>query len=209
VNAVSQTKEYGTRFDRPTATRAVHDSLQLDLAANRSASKYHWSEQLRRIAWAFGRWLLVLSPRPFFAWRRAILRLFGAKVGSHVNVHPSTHLYMPWNVELGDWSALGENVLIYSLGKVTIGRNVTISYRSHVCAGTHDFSDPTLPLLKPPVTLEDDVWVGTDAFIGPGVFVRYGALVAARAVVVKDVEPLAIVAGNPARKVGQRPAAPE
>jgi len=111
---------------------------------------------------------------------------------------------MPWNVEIGDWSALGEDVLIYSLGKVRIGASVTLSYRSHVCAGTHDLSAPDLPLLKPPVTLEDGVWVGTEAFVGPGVTIGKGAVVGARAVVVKDVKPSDIVAGNPARVIGTR-----
>jgi putative colanic acid biosynthesis acetyltransferase WcaF len=130
--------------------------------------------------------------------------LFGARVGEHVNVYPSTHLYMPWNVEIGDWTALGEDVFVYSLGRVTIGRSVTLSYRAHVCAGTHDLNDPKLPLRKPPVTIEDGVWVGTEAFIGPGVRVGRGAVVGARAVVVKDVAPLDIVAGNPARPVSRR-----
>ncbi len=177
----------------------------LDFRANRAARKYGPLEQLRRIGWAAGRWLLRLSPRPCFAFRRAVLRLFGARIGAHVHVYPSTHLYMPWNVEIGAWSALGEDVLIYSLGKVTIGEKVTLSYRSHVCAGTHDFSDPALPLVRPPVTLEDGAWIGTEAFIGPGVVVKAGAIVGARAVVVKDVEPMLIVAGNPARVVGRRP----
>lgn len=111
---------------------------------------------------------------------------------------------MPWNVEIGDWSALGEDVLVYSLGKVRIGASVTLSYRSHVCAGTHDLNDPKLPLLKSPVSIEDGVWVGTEAFIGPGVTVMQGAVVGARAVVVKDVQPLQIVAGNPAHVIGIR-----
>jgi putative colanic acid biosynthesis acetyltransferase WcaF len=111
---------------------------------------------------------------------------------------------MPWNVEIGDWSALGEDVLVYSLGKVRIGKSVTLSYRSHVCAGTHDLNDPTLPLLKPPVLIEDGVFVGTEAFIGPGVTVGRGAVVGARAVVTKNVEALNIVAGNPARLIGHR-----
>lgn len=180
------------------------EAPKVDLRANRAARKYGALEQLRRIAWGAGRWLLRLSPRPCFAFRRAVLRLFGAKIGKHVHVYSSTHLYMPWNVEIGDWSALGEHVFIYSLGKVRIGEKVTLSYRSHVCAGTHDFSDPALPLLKPPVTLEDGAWIGTEAFIGPGVVVKAGAIVGARAVVVKDVEPMLVVAGNPARVVGRR-----
>jgi putative colanic acid biosynthesis acetyltransferase WcaF len=151
-----------------------------------------------------GRWLVRLSPRPCFGWRRVVLRLFGARIGAHVNVYPSTHLYMPWNVELGDWTALGEDVLVYSLGKVRIGKSVTLSYRAHVCAGTHDLNDPALPLLKPPVTIEDGVWIGTEAFIGPNVSIGAGAVVGARAVVVRNVLPLDIVAGNPARPIGRR-----
>lgn len=179
-------------------------TLNIDVRGNRAASKYTRTEQLRRVAWSLGRWLMRLSPRPCFAWRRAVLRLFGAKVGAHVSVYPSTHIYMPWNVELEDWSAIGEHSFIYSLGKVRLGRSATLSYRTHVCAGTHDLNDPALPLLKPPVTIEEAAWVGTDAFIGPGVTVGRGAVVGARAVVVKNVEPLDVVAGNPARVVSRR-----
>jgi len=179
--------------------------LRIDGAANHAAQKYTPSEQFRRVLWSFGRWLMILSPRPCFAWRRGVLRLFGARIGAHVNVYSSTHFYMPWNVTIGDWSAVGENVLLYSLGNIIIGRNVTISYRAHVCAGTHDFTDPALPLLKPPVVIEDGAWIGTDAFIGPGVVVCAGALVGARAVVTKDVASMDVVAGNPARKIGTRP----
>lgn len=112
---------------------------------------------------------------------------------------------MPWNVEIGEWAAIGPDVFVYSLGKVRIGRRATVSYRSHVCAGSHDFTDPTIPLIKPPVTISDDAWVGTEAFIGPGVTVGAGAIVGARSVVVKDVAAGTIVAGHPARVIGERP----
>src|SRR5687767_6826669 len=102
----------------------------LDNAANRAARKYSRREQLLRVAWMFGRWLLVLSPRPCFAWRRGVLRLFGARVGVHVNVYSSTRIVMPWNLELGDWAAVGEDVMIYSLGKIRIGAHATVSYRA-------------------------------------------------------------------------------
>jgi putative colanic acid biosynthesis acetyltransferase WcaF len=178
--------------------------LPVDHKTNQAARKYPIGVQIRRVAWSAGRWLIRLSPRPCFAWRRFIFRLFGARIGAHVNTYPSTHLYMPWNVEIGDWAALGEDVLVYSLGEVSIGRSVTLSYRSHVCAGTHDLNDPALPLLRPPVSIEDGVWVGTEAFIGPGVRIARGAIVGARAVVVKDVASLDIVGGNPARVIGRR-----
>ncbi len=188
----------------PTATGEL-DVKPLDVAANRAARKYSLREQALRVLWSFGRWLIVLSPHPLHGWRRFVLRLFGAKVGRHARVHQAARLFMPWNVELGDWSAVGSEVFIYSLGKVRIGARATVSYRAHVCAGTHDFTDPTLPLLKPAVTIADDAWIGTEAFIGPGVTVGRGAIVAARAVVVKDVEPLTVVGGHPAHPIAPHP----
>jgi putative colanic acid biosynthesis acetyltransferase WcaF len=178
--------------------------FHLDCAANRAARKYSRVEQLRRVAWMFGRWLMVLSPRPLFGWRRLVLRAFGARVGAEVHVYPSTRIDMPWNVELGDWAAVGEGAHLYSLGKIRIGARATVSYRAHLCAGTHDFRDPTLPLLKPPIDIRPGAWIGTEAFIGPGVTVSEGALVGARAVVVENVPAAAVVAGNPARVVGTR-----
>lgn len=176
----------------------------LDPQANRAARKYSWVEQCRRVLWTCGSLAIRLSPRPFFAWRRVVLRVFGAKIGRAVHVYSSTRIYMPWNVEIGDWAALGEDAFIYSLGKVYIGAGASVAYRAHICAGTHDFSDPALPLLKSPVVIENNAWIGTDAFIGPGTTVCTGAIVAARAVVVKDVPALHIVAGNPARQIGMR-----
>lgn len=111
---------------------------------------------------------------------------------------------MPWNLEIGDWSAIGEHALIYNLGKISIGEAATISHRAHLCAGTHDYTDPAMPLLKPPIHIDDQAWVCTDSYVGPGVNVGEGAVVGARAVLVKDVEPWAIVAGNPARPIGKR-----
>lgn len=180
-------------------------AVTLDVAANRAARKYSRREQALRVAWAFGQWLVRLSPHPCKGWRRAVLRLFGAKIGAHAHIAASARLFMPWNVEIGEWAAIGPDVFVYSLGKVRIGRRASVSYRSHICAGTHDFTDPATPLLKPPVTIEDDAWIGTDAFIGPNVTVGAGAMVAARAVVVKDVEPCTLVGGHPARVLGPRP----
>jgi putative colanic acid biosynthesis acetyltransferase WcaF len=181
------------------------ETVRLDIQANRAARKYSRREQALRVAWAFGRWLIHLSPHPFYAWRRAVLRLFGAKVGQQARIASSTRIFMPWNVEIGEWAAIGPDVFVYSLGRVRVGARATVSYRTHVCAGTHDFTDPTIPLLKPSVTIADDAWIGTDAFIGPGITVGAGAIVAARAVVVKDVPPGVIVGGHPASVIGQRP----
>jgi len=176
----------------------------LDIASNRAVRNYSNSEMTRRLLWFFGQWLFRLSPRPCFAWRRAILRWFGAEIGSQVNTYPSSRIYFPWNLRVGAWSALGEDVLIYNLGLITIGRMVTISHCAHLCAGTHDHTRPHLPLLKPPIYIDDQAWICADAFVGPGVRVGEGAVVGARAVVIKNVPPWTVVGGNPARLLGTR-----
>ena len=159
---------------------------------------------LGRIGWAAGRLLFRITPRPFFPFRRFILRCFGAQVGEHVNIYSSALIYYPWNLEIGDWSSIGEWALIYNLGKVTIGRRSTISQRAHLCAGTHDYRYSAMPLLKPPIQIADDTWICADAFVGPGVAIGEGAIVGARAVVTKNVSPWTVVAGNPARVINER-----
>jgi len=156
------------------------------------------------VLWGLAKPLFRFSPRIFFGWRNWLLRLFGARIGKNVHVYNSATVYFPWNLEIGDWSAIGEHAFIYNLGPVCIGSNVTISQRAHLCAGTHDHTDPALPLLKPPISIGDQAWVCADAFIGPGVTVGEGAVVGARAVAIRDVEPWLIVVGNPARPVGKR-----
>lgn len=176
----------------------------LDIAENRAARKYPLRVQVMRVAWAFGQVLFRMIPRPLYGPRRVVLRMFGAKVGKCVNIANTATIYFPWNLEIQDWSAIGEHAYIYNLGKITIGEKSTISQRAHLCAGTHDYTDPALPLLTPPIRVGDQVWICADAFIGPGVEVEDGAVVAARAVVVRPVDAWSVVGGNPARVIKPR-----
>ena len=178
--------------------------MPLDIQSNRAAAKYSSAEMRRRILWSVGVWFFRFSPRPCFGWRRFVLRCFGAKIGAHVNTYASTKIYFPWNLTVGNWSAIGEDALIYNLGPVTIGEKVTISHRAHLCAGTHDYTRADLPLLKPEINIKDQAWICADAFVGPGVVVGEGAVVGARAVVMRDVEPWMVVAGNPASVIKRR-----
>lgn len=185
-------------------------AIALDIAANRRAKKYSAREIFRRLLWSGGRLAFRFSPRPCFGWRRFVLRCFGAKIGAHVNTYPSTWIYFPWNLTVGDWSAMGEEAFIYNLGPVTLGEKVTVSHRAQLCAGTHDYAQADLPLLRPPIVIANQAWICADAFVGPGVTVGEGAIVGACAVAMKNVAPWTIVAGNPARlvkprKLDQRP----
>ncbi len=176
----------------------------LDIRRNRATSVYNQREMLGRVLWSFGQWLIRLSPRPCFGWRRFVLRCFGARIRGQVNIYPSTRIYLPWNLSVEDWSAIGEGVLVYNLGPVHIGKKVTVSHGAHLCAGTHDYSRADFPLLRQPIRVEDEAWICAEAFIGPGVTIERGAVIGARAVVTKDVPAWKVVAGNPARSIGQR-----
>ena len=155
-----------------------------DIETNRAAAKYSRKELFLRALWGFGKLAFRLAPRPCFGLRRAILRAFGAKVGANVNIYPSALIYYPWNFEIGDDSSVGEWALVYNLGRVTVGERTTISQRVHLCAGTHDYKNPSMLLMKPPIEIGDDVWVCADAFIGPSVHINSSAIIAAASVVV-------------------------
>ncbi len=176
----------------------------LDISRNRAARKYPLRVQLMRIAWGGGKVLFRLSPRPCYGLRRGLLRLFGAKVGRSVNVSNSAVIYFPWNLEIGDWSAIGEHAYIYNLGNVSIGEKATVSQRAHLCAGTHDYTDPELPLLTPEIRVGGQSWICADVFVGPGVEIGEGAVAAARSVVVKNIPSWSVAAGNPARVLKKR-----
>src|SRR6476620_12164274 len=104
-----------------------------DIIGNRRVRKYSNAEQLLRVLWGVGRLFFYISPRPCFGWRRAVLRCFGASIGKKVHIYASAKIYFPWNLTLGAWSSIGENTLIYNLGKVTIGENATVSHGAHIC----------------------------------------------------------------------------
>jgi putative colanic acid biosynthesis acetyltransferase WcaF len=174
--------------------------------ANRRASKWSRRELAGRAAWAVLRGpLFAWTPRPMWAWRRSILRLFGATIGRQVHVHPTVKIAVPWNLSIADEAAVGDCAILYSLGPISIGKRATISQNAHLCAGTHDYRHRDMALLKPPIAIGAAAWICADAFIGPGVRVGAASIVGARAVVIKDVPSRVIVGGNPARILAPRP----
>lgn len=187
-----------------TTSQQNGSSDKIDVLANRKARKWSCKEQLGRVLWALLQPFFALSPRPFWGWRRTMLRLFGAKVGVHVHVHPSVRITIPWNLTLGDRCAVGDGAKLYALGPITIGANSTISQGAHLCAGSHDWRQPEMPLTKPPIIVGENCWIAADVFVGPNVTIGSRAILAARAVAVSDVPSDIIVGGNPAQKIKAR-----
>lgn len=180
------------------------DVLQQDLAAHRRNHNYPRSVYFRRVIWGALKPIFRLSPRQMYGFRNWLLRLMGAKIGERVIIYPQTEVFFPWNLTIGDDSIISWDVKIYNLGPIKIGQHTMISQGVQLCAGTHDFRQPNLPLLTPPISVGSGVWLCAGCFIGPGVTVGNNAVVGARAIVVKDIQASNIVAGNPARVIGKR-----
>jgi len=151
-------------------------------------------------------WLLLYrpSPRPFHGWRRMLLRTFGAKIGRGAMPYPSAVIWAPWNLVMGDRSTLGDAADCYCVARVVIGEHASVSQRAYLCAASRDVDDPDHPLMTAPIVIERHGWVAAEAYVGPGVTVFEGGVVAARAVAVRDVPPWTVVGGNPARPIRKR-----
>jgi len=176
-----------------------------DIRDRRVSRKWSRKALVGRCLWSIvALSLFRFSPRLLWGWRRFILRCFGAKIGEGVNVYPSCKISIPWNLEIGDWSTVGDGVKLYALGQISIGSGVTISQGAHICAGSHDYEDRAFSLLKLPISIQDRAWICADAFIGPNVDVGEGAVVAARAVVIKDLAEWEVFGGNPAKYIKDR-----
>ena len=151
-----------------------------------------------RVFWNLTYLLLFrFTPTPFFRWRNFLLRLFGAKIGKGVHIYPGVKIWAPWNLAVGDCSGIASGVILYSQGKITVGKKVVISQGAHLCAGTHDYTDPGFPLITKPITIEDHVWIAAVAFIHPGVTICEGAVIGARSVVTKDMPAWMVCTGHP------------
>ena len=145
------------------------------------------------------------SPQVWYGFRRGLLRLFGARVGKHVLVRPTAWITYPWKVSLGDYAWIGDEVVLYSLGKIEIGAHTVISQRSYLCAGTHDYTRPSFDISAPPIHIGEQVWLAADVFVGPGVSIGDGAVVGARSSVFHDLPAGMVCLGSPAQPVRPRP----
>jgi putative colanic acid biosynthesis acetyltransferase WcaF len=144
------------------------------------------------------------SPQIFYGWRRLLLKLFGAKIGIGVIVRPGVKITYPWKLSIGDYSWLGDGVELYTLGQITIGKNAVVSQKSYLCTGSHDYTSLNFDIYARPIIIEDEVWLATDVFVGPGVTIGKGSVVGARSAVFKDLEGGFVYAGNPLLKIKQR-----
>lgn len=146
----------------------------------------------------------VLPHIPFWSWRRAYLRLLGLKVGKGSFIMKHTYFMSPWLVTVGKHSHINRGCTIDARAGIKIGDNVSISHGVRLFTGSHDTQSPHFNAVFSPITIDDYAWLGIGCIILKGVHIGKGAVVAAGAVVTKDVPEYTIVGGIPAKTIGQR-----
>ncbi|MHB8636592.1 MAG: LbetaH domain-containing protein [Fimbriimonadaceae bacterium] len=133
-----------------------------------------------------------------------MLRAFGARMGKGCRVYSTVNVWAPWNLEVGDHAIIGDRVICYSMGTISVGEWAVISQGAHLCTGTHDYDSPNFRLVVRQISIGRQAWVAADAFVGPGVTVGVGAVLGARAVAFKNLPDWTVWAGNPASCIKSR-----
>ena len=141
---------------------------------------------------------------PFHCCRRFFYRLAGIKIGKGSSIHTGARFYDPRNIVIGEDSILGEGIVLDGRAQLTIGSHVDIATDVMIYNSQHDTESESFQAEDKPVVIEDYVFIGPRSIILPGVKIDRGAVVAAGAVVTKDVPPYAIVGGIPAKIIGER-----
>ena len=148
--------------------------------------------------------LHLIGHLPSHLIRRFFYRLAGMKIGSHSTIHTGARFYNPENIEIGSGTIIGERVVLDGRSSVRIGNNVDIASEVMIYNAQHDIESMNFEAISKPVQIGDYVFVGPRCIILPGVRIGRGAVIAAGAVVTKDVEELQIVGGVPAKVIGER-----
>jgi acetyltransferase-like isoleucine patch superfamily enzyme len=159
-------------------------------------------------------WFWMLSKLPGFTGlkvRSYFVRMMLGACGNDVRFHMNVRIVTPKGLKIGNRCAFGQGTFLTAGGGITIGNYVATGPDVKIWSVNHKFGDPEAPWMeqgyeKVPVVIEDDVWIGANCFIKPGVRIGKGAIISAGTVLSKSVPEFAIVAGNPGRVVAWRKA---
>jgi putative colanic acid biosynthesis acetyltransferase WcaF len=179
--------------------------MPVNLASYSSAHFDRGATKATEVTWILTSLILFrLCPFSLSPLKRAVLRLFGARIGRGVVIKPQVKITFPWKLSVGDHVWVGEECWLMNLERIEIGDHVCISQKAQLCTGSHDYTLPTFDLIVKPVKVETGAWIGAAAWVGPGVTIGTHAVLSAGSVATKPLEPWGIFRGNPAVLVRQR-----
>lgn len=149
-------------------------------------------------------WLHLLCYIPSHHIRRLLLRTAGAKIGKGSIVHMGCRFFSLKKIVIGEDSIIGEGAFLDGRDTLRIGDHVDIASQVLIYNSEHDISSEDFHPVLGTVVIGDYAFIGPRTIILPGVKVGKGAVIAAGAVVTKDVSDFAIVGGVPAEVIGER-----
>ena len=147
--------------------------------------------------WLIQALLFPLSWHNHNNFRCFLLRLFGAKIGKDVVIRPTARITYPWKVDIGNYTWIGDNVVLYTVDQITIGSHCVISQKSYLCTGSHDIADKSFGLITAPISIGNGTWIATDCFVAPGISVGSNSVIGARSSVMKNIPARQVAWGNP------------
>jgi maltose O-acetyltransferase len=179
---------------------------------DKHGNKLSFREALPKILGRFGSYgldfklmfLRYIGWIPLHFVRKFFYRMSGIKIGKGSTIHLNANFYEPKNIEIGEDTMIGNGAFLDGRASLEIGNHVDIASEVMIYNSEHDLEDPEFSAINEPVEISDYVFIGPRAIILPGVKIGKGAVIAAGAVVTKDVPPFAIVGGVPARRISER-----
>jgi putative colanic acid biosynthesis acetyltransferase WcaF len=164
-----------------------------------------FNERVKVFWWSVVRLFLFRpSLQSMHGWRVVLLRLFGAKIQGPVHIDPTARIEFPWNLRLEKGVFIAHQVIINCMGEVLIGEGSLISQYSHIISGTHDYTSRDMRIERRPIRIGKEVWIAADAFVGPGVTIGDGCVLAARSSAFRNLPPGQVCMGEPARPTHAR-----
>jgi acetyltransferase-like isoleucine patch superfamily enzyme len=149
--------------------------------------------------------MFTVAKLPARSVRLALYRAAGMNVGPDVVIHKGLEARSLRSIVIGRGTIVGFDCILDGRGGITIGDHVNFSSEAAVWTEQHDLRDPDFETVKAPVIIGDRAWLSFRCVVLPGVTIGTGAVIAAGAVVTKDVPAFAVMAGVPATQVGERP----
>ncbi len=155
--------------------------------------------------WYFVNAIVVRSSwNPFMGIKVALLKLFGAKIGSGLVIKNDVNIKYPWKLIIGNNCWIGEKVWIDNIDSVIIGNNVCVSQGALLLTGNHDYKDSAMPYRNSPIIIKDGAWIGAETIVCAGVTIHEDAILTVGSMTSKDLESNGVYQGIPARRIRTR-----